>query len=77
MEESTEKTEKTKKTTKHVITGSLYCKPEKRRQSLLGRTSGRYCPKCGFKIRGTNHEEGAHHNSGGSGKMKMSRVKKF
>ena len=27
-----------------------------------------YCDKCGFKIRGKNHEEGEHHRKGTNGK---------
>jgi len=43
--------------------GSLYCRPEKRKKGLLGRTSPKYC-SCGLKIRTTKeaHEEGMHHN---------------
>ena len=28
-----------------------------------------YCEKCGFKIRGKNHEEGDHHKRGKAGKI--------
>jgi len=45
-------------------TGSLYCRPEKRGKPLLGKTSGKYCPKCGFKVRGSNHAQGKHHIRG-------------
>jgi len=41
--------------------GTLYCRPEKRGQPLLARTSEKYCPKCKMKIRGPHHAEGMHH----------------
>lgn len=61
MEQSTEKTKKAPANRKS--SGSLYCRPEKRGLPRLGKTSGRYCPTCRFKIRGANHEQGTHHNS--------------
>jgi len=30
-----------------------------------------YCEKCGFKIRGKNHEDGDHHKRGEKGKLKI------
>jgi len=41
--------------------GTLYCRPELRGQPLIGKTSGKYCPTCNFKLRGPNHDEGKHH----------------
>ena len=32
-----------------------------------------YCSKCGFKIRGKNHEDGDHHTKGKDGKADVSR----
>ena len=32
-----------------------------------------YCEKCGFKIRGKNHEEGDHHRIGKEGKANTSK----
>ena len=31
---------------------------------MAKQTSGKWCPDCGFKIGGKNHEQGAHHKSG-------------
>ncbi len=41
--------------------GGCYCRPEKKGSGRLGKTSPRVCPKCNLKIRGKNHEDGAHH----------------
>jgi len=43
-------------------------------RSLAARkTSKKYCPDCGFKIRGTkeNHEKGIHHRHGRDGKAEI------
>lgn len=37
------------------------------------RTEKLYCEKCGFKIRGKNHEEGDHHRKGVNGKADTSK----
>jgi hypothetical protein len=55
------------KRTMTSLTGTLYCRPEKRGQGLLGKTSPRICPDCKFRIRTKNHKEGSHHKQGKTG----------
>lgn len=43
------------------IYGATYCRPEKKGKGVAPRTSGRYCPDCGLKKRGSNHVSGGHH----------------
>ena len=55
------------------IKGPAYCRPEFRGQPLKAKSSKDYCEKCGFKIRGRNHEEGIHHKNGKDGKCEVRR----
>lgn len=49
----------------------MYKKKEKKNSSK-SRTANKYCEKCGFKIRGKNHEDGQHHQKGTNGKAVVS-----
>lgn len=48
--------------------GLTYCRADKKAQPLLTKTNltdgGTHCPVCHFRVRGANHEQGKHHNSG-------------
>lgn len=41
--------------------GGTFCRASKKNQARLRRTSGSYCPQCGFQIRGPGHSAGQHH----------------
>jgi len=41
--------------------GLTYCRPEKKQQPLLGKTSLVYCPICHRRRRGVNHDQGKSH----------------
>ncbi len=34
-----------------------------RKATKKGRSSPKWCPDCGFHIRGSNHAEGTHHKT--------------
>jgi hypothetical protein len=43
-------------------------KRKEKKNTCKGRTSKKWCEKCGFKINGKNHEKGDHHTRGKEGK---------
>lgn len=44
-----------------------------KKNTSKNRTSKEYCEKCGFKIRGENHEAGLHHQKGENNKYNPDR----
>lgn len=46
-------------------------KRRERKNTSKERTAKNHCEKCGFHIRGKNHEEGDHHKRGEKGKIKV------
>jgi hypothetical protein len=43
-----------------------------KKNTCKSRTAKNYCEKCGFRIRGKNHETGDHHIKGKDGKCDIS-----
>lgn len=40
--------------------GLTYCRSEMKGKGRAARTSAKYCPDCGLKVRGPNHLSGGH-----------------
>lgn len=42
--------------------GLTFCRADKKGMGKANKTSEKWCPECGYKKRGDNHNEGSHHN---------------
>jgi hypothetical protein len=47
-------------------------KAKAKKNTCKDRSAKTYCEKCGFKIRGKNHDAGEHHRKGIKGKADVS-----